>query len=122
MRMITLRCLYTILLKYPNSLDDNCIMTILNLMPKLLITEHDLQTTQLALHLTSLFLESPNPLASQVFQIVIQEPFLECLINLAHSPLLRGQALDGMLRLMRAFGHLKKTDPNGRQQLTVNLF
>lgn len=77
---------------------------------------------QLALHLTSLFLESPNPLASQVFQIVIQEPFLECLINLAHSPLLRGQALDGMLRLMRAFGHLKKTDPNGRQQLTVNLF
>ncbi|CAH8624201.1 unnamed protein product [Schistosoma curassoni] len=121
LRMITLRCLYTILLKYPNSLDDNCIMTILNLMPKLLITEHDLQTTQLALHLTSLFLESPNPLASQVFQIVIQEPFLECLINLAHSPLLRGQALDGMLRLMRAFGHLKKTDPNGRQQLTLFL-
>ncbi|KAH9579592.1 Cullin-associated NEDD8-dissociated protein 1 [Schistosoma haematobium] len=121
LRMITLRCLYTILLKYPNSLDDNCIMTILNLMPKLLITEHDLQTSQLALHLTSLFLESPNPLASQVFQIVIQEPFLECLINLAHSPLLRGQALDGMLRLMRAFGHLKKTDPNGRQQLTLFL-
>ncbi|CAH8596961.1 unnamed protein product [Schistosoma mattheei] len=121
LRMITLRCLYTILLKYPNSLDDNCIMTILNLMPKLLITEHDLQTTQLALHLTSLFLESPNPLAIQVFQIVIQEPFLECLINLAHSPLLRGQALDGMLRLMRAFGHLKKTDPNGRQQLTLFL-
>lgn len=121
LRMITLRCLYTILLKYPNSLDNNCIMNILNLMPKLLITEHDLQTTQLALHLTSLFLESPNPLASQVFQIVIQEPFLECLINLAHSPLLRGQALDGMLRLMRAFGHLKKTDANGRQQLTLFL-
>ncbi|CAH8648675.1 unnamed protein product [Schistosoma rodhaini] len=121
LRMITLRCLYTILLKYPNSLDNNCIMNILNLMPKLLITEHDLQTTQLALHLTSLFLESPNPLASQVFQIVIQEPFLECLIHLAHSPLLRGQALDGMLRLMRAFGHLKKTDANGRQQLTLFL-
>ncbi|CAH8555100.1 unnamed protein product [Schistosoma turkestanicum] len=121
LRMTTLRCLYTILLKYPNSLEENCIMTTLNLMPKLLITEHDLQTTQLALHLAALFLESSNPLASQVFQVIIQESFLECLINLAHSPLLRGQALDGMLRLMRAFGHLKSTDEEGRQQLTLFL-
>ncbi|TNN08988.1 Cullin-associated NEDD8-dissociated protein isoform 1 [Schistosoma japonicum] len=121
LRMTTLRCLYTILLKYPNSVGQNCLKNILNLMPKLLISEHDLQTTQLALHLVSLLLESGDPLASQISHIIIQEQFLESLIALAHSPLLRGQALEGMLRLMRAFGHLNKVDENGRQQLTLFL-
>ncbi|CAH8633222.1 unnamed protein product [Heterobilharzia americana] len=121
LRMTTLRCLYTILLKYPNCVGQNCLMTILNLMPKLLINEHDLQTTQLALHLISLLLESDDVLASHVTKIVIQEPFLDALTTLAHSPLLRGQALDGMLRLMRAFGQINKTDPDSRQQLMLFL-
>ncbi|CAL8068437.1 unnamed protein product [Calicophoron daubneyi] len=120
LRLSTLRCLYTIWLKHPQLVGPNCLQVVLSLIPKLLISEQDLQTAQLAIHLVALLLESGGPLSEQVSQFITSNVFLEPLIGLAHSPLLRGQALEAMLRLMRAVG--QRSSRNEKEHMVTTLF
>lgn len=58
----------------------------------------------MAIHLIALLLEWDGNVGVHVSQALVADTFLQPLISLAHSPLLCGQALDAMLRLMRAIG------------------
>ncbi|KAA0198742.1 hypothetical protein FBUS_10907, partial [Fasciolopsis buskii] len=48
LRLATLRCLYTIWSKHLQAIGSDCLDTILTLVPKMLITEQDLQTAQVS--------------------------------------------------------------------------
>ncbi|KER18172.1 hypothetical protein T265_16245, partial [Opisthorchis viverrini] len=72
----------------------------------------------LAIHLVSLLLESfsagHNGLDDRIIQFITTNAFVQPVIGLAHSPLLRGQALGAMLRLMRAIG--RRAIRSGQEQ------
>ncbi|KAG5441081.1 Cullin-associated NEDD8-dissociated protein 1 [Clonorchis sinensis] len=114
LRLATLRCLYTIWSKHPGLVGPHCLDTVFEVLPKLLTSEQD----QLAIHLVSLLLESfsadHNGLDDRITQFITTNAFVQPVIGLAHSPLLRGQALGAMLRLMRAIG--RRAIRNGQEQ------
>ncbi|KAF5404768.1 Cullin-associated NEDD8-dissociated protein 1 [Paragonimus heterotremus] len=122
LRLTTVRCLYTIWCKHPQLVGAKCLNTVLDLVPRLLSSEQDLQTAQLIIHLISLLLESSvsGPSDQRVSQFISSDHFIQPLIGLAHSPLLRGQALEAMLRLMRAIGKHART--NEQDHMLITLF
>ncbi|OON17662.1 HEAT repeat protein, partial [Opisthorchis viverrini] len=122
LRLATLRCLYPIWSKHPGLVGPHCLDTVFEVLPKLLTSEQD----QLAIHLVSLLLESfsaeHNGLDDRITQFITTNAFVQPVIGLAHSPLLRGQALGAMLRLMRAIG--RRAIRSGQEQggiMTVGL-
>ncbi|TPP67395.1 hypothetical protein FGIG_02021, partial [Fasciola gigantica] len=120
LRLATLRCLYSIWSKHPQTIGSDCLNTVLTLVPKMLITEQDLQTAQMAIHLVALLLEWGDEVGSHVSQVLVTDTFMQPLISLAHSPLLCGQALDAMLRLMRAIG--RQTSRSEKDHIITMLF
>ncbi|CAH8652931.1 unnamed protein product [Dicrocoelium dendriticum] len=124
LRLAALRCLYTVWFKYPRLIGPKCLETVLDLLPRFLVSEQDLQGAQLAIHLVSLLLELGEDdnaeLGVRISKFVSADAFNQHLIDLTHSPLLRGQALEAMLRLMRAIG--RRSSHHESEQALISFF